>query len=288
MLQVDYVAKGKWPRRSLYDPVALMSDDEAAMIASMHNVLKTPQNNFRMFLDGQLVFDDELISGLEDENVERFVERQLEQATMPCLDDVFAHTARFLGEKRIWRDLLRVQAWACGEELETAAGALLKAFQLREPNVFEALIEKISSFEFALEGFEDCPCDASGVATATREMVAAAAQSTTVPEEDWAEGGSMRKLALKQLCRLLLGRTAHDISVLVNFARVTSDMMGSQAESELLDARFKRVGADADSQLWMRATIVDTDMKSADRLAGYGVALSKIRKAYERATKATL
>merc|ERR1719221_101752 len=106
-----------------------------------------------------------------------------------------------------------------------------------------------------------------------------------VHAEEW--GPAIEKEALRCICRFLIGRTAMDCSVLVNFLRVEAAGSEPGLESNLLASRFRPVSASglpaelhAEEGLWCRITVIDIDAKQASKIPTYATELDTCCAAY--------
>merc|ERR1712023_290887 len=98
-------------------------------------------------------------------------------------------------------------------------------------------------------------------------------QVLTKAHERW--DAQIEKEVIRWLCRFLLGRTAMDVSVLVNFVQLPPDKTGPEVEAQMRRLRYRPLeffgvpGSMAWTGIWYRASVVDTDAKPADKIPEY-------------------
>lgn len=294
MLQEQKLKKGKISAISTYDPVDLLSADSVRVLKALKGAVEEPQNNFRIFItskcDKQEYPNDEMMAiplfheGLLHEQGREAVlselERRLQDLGLPGLDPLLTILAGYFAAESLSSVLRRAQAWAAGETGPIAA----RLYELLQEHAPDAEVEHVDSYVDSIHGFLDDPCDDSGVVAAVGAMDAILEQAANASKEDWTKGGSMRKEVQKWVCRFLLGRTAHDVSVLVNFAHVKVETLTPDRVASLERSRFKPLTMNGLplpwAGLWVRSTIVDTDKKAAKKMPEYAVQLDTLQKVH--------
>jgi hypothetical protein len=245
-----------------------------------------PQNNIRIFIDGHPVFSEEIHK--KSKTYHKDLDDHLRDAKLTNVDCLFSLLTGVLCSPTMkMPDLLkRVQAWAAGETSHVAY-ELLRCLKERFgegesdrcPHT-EEVLTNLDNFELAVEGIEDWPCDEKGMGLATSAMdeVLVKAQKT------W--DSKVEKETIKWLCRFLLGRTCHDVSLLFNFVYIDPERITDALSEKLRALRFKPLdffglnGGLTWTGIWFRTSVVDTDAKSADKIPDYASQLDEYAKAY--------
>merc|ERR1712232_602500 len=96
------------------------------------------------------------------------------------------------------------------------------------------LLSRLESYELALEGLDACPCDEAGISLATAQMDDLLARAS---REDWSD--DVQREVIRWLCRFLLSRIAHDVSVMINFVHIPAEALTDEAQTSLASQRFK-------------------------------------------------
>ena len=274
LLQHHRLAAGEVARASGYDPVKLLSGEPRLVREALEAALVDPQNNLRVFVDGRLVLAQELALAAGGEPRGR-LEEELRAAGVAGAEDLFGLLAAFLCDPAcgLPERLRRVQCWAAGETAPLAK-RLYDCLRSRLGDGADAALALPEHFELAAEGVEALRGDEAGIEAAAREMDALLERASTRP---W--GAEVEREVVRWLCRFCLGRTAHDVSILVNFARVPPER---RADGELAALRFRPLGpaADRGRGLFVRSTVIDVDVKAASKIPEYAAQLNTYAAAY--------
>jgi len=279
LLQCQKLAEGKVSRLSAFDPVKLLSKKPALVREALEAAMEEPQNNFRIFVDGRPVFTEETLK-----HADSGLDAELSAANLPGRDgllgllaDVLSSPSMALPER-----LKRAQAWAAGEagHLAKQLYDTLRCHLGERGEQAEEVLARAANFALALEGMQGSPSDESGIALATEQMNAILVKAHA---GEWSPGAERE--VIRWLCRFLLGRTAHDVSLLVNLVQVPTESLTPALQGRLEGCRFRSLEAlglpgSLPSGIWFRASVVDTDAKPASRIPEYAVQLDKAAAAY--------
>merc|ERR1712129_18390 len=149
------------------------------------------------------------------------------------------------------------------------------------------VLSRVENFKLAVENLEDFPCDEEGITKATEMMDDVLTQAHKRWDSD------VEKEVIRCLCRFLLGRTCHDVSVLVNFVHLPSDKTTPDVESKMRRLRYRPLdffgvpSSLAWTGIWYRTSVVDTDAKSADKIPEYASQLDAYAAAYHNRFQAS-
>eukprot|EP00929_Paragymnodinium_shiwhaense_P070949 TRINITY_DN36035_c0_g1_i1.p1 TRINITY_DN36035_c0_g1~~TRINITY_DN36035_c0_g1_i1.p1 ORF type:complete len:1318 (-),score=384.14 TRINITY_DN36035_c0_g1_i1:211-4164(-) len=276
-LQYEKLRLGKIDAISDYDPVKLLSGNRKLVRESLAGSLKEPQNNLRIFVDGKAAFSEDVAKKEGDAKAHELLAAALTEAGIPGqLDGLLEVCSTMLGSKKMQAPtrLKRAQSWAGGETAHIAV-ELFAHLKKHVPDAAETILTELESFLLAVEDIEKFPLGEQGIIRSVEEMDALL---TRCGSEDWSD--SLKTEVVRWLCRFLMGRTTHDISALVNIVLVED--MTESLEKRLLKARFHSLEHYLDKfephpypakQLWVRLSIVDTDAKSASKIAEYAAQL---------------
>lgn len=284
MLQYEKLASGSVARISAYNPVQLLSKQPVLVHEALTNLMCEPQNNLRVFVGGRLVFSEETLEkNAGNVAISRAaLDAALSQIGLPDSAGVLATLAAILGapEMPMPDRLKRIQCWAAGDA-EKLASRLYAVLQdhIGKDEAQDALT-RVEHFEAALEGLADCPVDESGIVRTVELMDGLL---TSVGTQQWND--ELQLEVIRCLSRFLLGRTAHDVSVLINFVHVPSGQLNA-VEEQLRGARFQPLDVTW-SGVWFRVTVIDLDAKSPKKIPEYASQLDRSAEVYlERHGKA--
>jgi len=269
MLQVQKLREGKIRAVSDYNPIDLLSQDPERTLRALRAALAEPQNNLRVFDDGEPVLMEELLASRGRPACLVELERRLRKGGLWSLEALLRLLAGSLAGGALPLHLRRAQAWAAGEAAPLAE-RLLEQLQARAGD-WRELLQDPGSFARAVEGSGGLPADESGIELAVSGMDAALDRCASEP---WSE--ELQAEVVSWLCRFLLGRTFHDVSLLVNFVRVpVTDAGEVDVGTTLTLGRlgFEPLSLGASPLPWsgvfVRSTVVDTDMKSPGKIPAY-------------------
>ncbi|CAD7970515.1 unnamed protein product [Amoebophrya sp. A120] len=301
MLQYQKLRNGEISRITRYNPVQMFKPRTAAR--ALQNLFDEPQNFLKVFLDGKLLFGEELLRGSPTDNTEldsnlhdnlivdlaREAGKALkisgagEGSTASGLPSAKSEFLLDLVQQVVqadpaWQRILHVQAFAAGRTAEYA-NELLEHLQ-RTKTSTRNMILSVDDYAAALQASKFRPFlpDESGMRLSEREgrkLVEQTKRSEFLPGErqfSQASQTDLEKQIVAYICRFLLGRMAMDLSVMMNFVH---------ADVENLEPLRKAGFRPLRGQIWYRLTLVDTDSKPLDRLPTYSRQLAE----YERLWK---
>jgi len=252
----------------------------------------------RIFVDGRLVFSDESVPVLQSD-----LDAEVAASGLPI--NGYEGLLELLSivltapELRLVSRLKRVQAWAAGPDTARLADELYCWLKEESSDCNETLSHTLN-FDGALEGLEGDPCNESGISVATRRLEVALASARE--RERCLKGQTVHTEAVKCLCRYLLGQTAQDLNIRVNFTawvpaqlelqlaswrfRPLADLYGRSPGSLLPNAPDVVHEGDASSvpYIWARVSVVDTDAKSPFQIPEYNQQFERLRQAWRRTT----
>jgi len=285
MLQYHKLKVGKIDHVSDYDPIKLLSKDPKIISETLMDLMVEPQNNFRIFIDAVPVFSEEVMKSHDGgtEAVHAELDAKLREAGIAGKDCLTSLLSGVLSSPTMLavERLKRLQAWAAGETAPLA-DQLYQSLRERFGALTVEICSRIKNFEMAIENCEDCPCDESGIEAAVLAMD----KVLTKAHGSWND--SVEKEVVCWLCRFLLGRTAHDVSVLINFIHVPAESITLDLDAKLRCARYKPLdffglqGGLSWTGIWFRASIIDTAIKPAAKIPEYATQLDEYSRAYYR------
>ncbi|CAK0890439.1 unnamed protein product, partial [Prorocentrum cordatum] len=289
LLQYHKLAEGKITRVSAFDPIKLLGKQPRLVRQALVEMLGEPQNNLRVFAGARAVFDDRSCerAAQAGQSARRFLDGELQAAGLGCTERLLSLLTALLCAEQftVPERLKRLQAWAAGETAKVAEQLHAGLRARLGASGAAAALSRLEGYELALEGLEAFPCDEAGINVATAQMDALLSRASS---EDWGEGA--QREVVRWLCRFLLSRIAHDVSVMINFAYVPPEALNAETLERLASFRFKALsslaapGPDGDAYrgVWCRATIVDLDPKSPEKIPEYARSLDKYAAAYYR------
>jgi len=280
MLQVSKMQKGNISEFSEYDPVDLFSEDPQRVLCALKAAMRTPQNNLRAFIGHQLQLDAEHLAKSCSDTAALDFEKSLKNAQMPDLGNLLQYLTLALSspQSRALKVIRRAQCWAAGETAHVV-NQLLSALHKFSPHAVDELT-CVRSFESAIDGVQDLPCDESGMKVAVAAM-------QQLLNDIRATGGmdpTLEKETIRWICRFLLGRTAFDVSLCVNLVRIDLYSLHPKLEQQLTCDGFSRLQLSAEPvkhySMWVRIVVVDTDMKKAHKIPFYATELDDLQITY--------
>mmetsp|Transcript_2311 Transcript_2311/g.4828 ORF Transcript_2311/g.4828 Transcript_2311/m.4828 type:complete len:1317 (-) Transcript_2311:48-3998(-) len=286
LLQQEKLRAGKISRVSEYDPVKMLSKDPQKIYEALAAAFDEPQNNLRIFLDGKGIFSEGMLkkAASPDALAKDVDDKLAEIGVSGGRDALFAYLSGLLSQKAMQMPerLKRIQAWAAGETALLVNELYSALLQRVGADKATKLLAHLKNFELAVQGLEEMPCDEAGIDAATKGMddILERAGST----EEWNE--ALEREVVVWICRFLLGRTAHDVSVLINFVVKRPEGL-SQAEEDLLRSQrftpLEMLGLPSEdkwTKFWTRTTIVDTDLKDPHKIPEYATQLDQYAETY--------
>ncbi|CAE8618055.1 unnamed protein product [Polarella glacialis] len=288
LFQSEKMASGKIHRISSYDPVKVLSKQPKMVLESLKAAMEEPQNNIRMFLDGKMLFSEDVLAPVEDDcaakqAIHDSIDQALLEAGLPGTDTVMTMLAGALSSPSMAMPerLKRIQCWAAGETAPLAE----QLYKELQDHCGEAathdLLTCVTSFERSVVGIADCFSDEAGIAVATRALDDLL---TRVHQGPW--DVSVEQEVVRLLCRFLLGRTTHDVSVLLNLVYVDPKDLTPMLEQKLQKMRFKPIELFGIGNqfrcngIWFRTTVVDLDAKPYSKIPEYARQLEHYATAY--------
>mmetsp|Transcript_118416 Transcript_118416/g.379657 ORF Transcript_118416/g.379657 Transcript_118416/m.379657 type:complete len:714 (+) Transcript_118416:1970-4111(+) len=272
---------GQIARISKYDPVKMLSKKDSSVREAFLNALEEPQNNVQLFLDGKLVFSEAFCSNAEaggaggaspskswEDNL-RDLGLSGRDGLADLISDILASPDCFLPER-----MKRAQAWAAGETAHLVS-QLYAVLCERFGSQADDMLSRPESFQLALEGLEQYPCDESGIDLATEQLDALLCSVHTQP---WSE--DLQRNLVQWCCRFLIGRCAHDCSIMVNIAFCKPSSMTDESAMLLSALRYRQFSKASRAGAWYRLTVVDVDRKSSQKIPEYATQLDKYAQAY--------
>lgn len=280
LLQFEKLKQGKIEKLSEYDPIKLLSGSYPKIHETLTDCMHEPQNNLRVFIDGKAVFDEEILRNSTQQLAKENLQAKLQAAGINGIDCLMSILSGILSSPAMLMParLKRIQSWAAGETAHIA-NALLKLLRDRFGDACSEMLSRVENFELAIENLEDFPCDEEGIAKATELMDDVLTQA----HKRW--DADIETQVIRWLCRFLLGRTCHDVSVLVNFIQLP-DTISTEEEHRLRRLRYRPLdffgvpGSLSWTGLWYRTSVIDTDAKPADKIPEYATQLDDYAAAY--------
>jgi len=253
-----------------------------------------PQNNMRIFVDGKVIYSGDFgpvaQSDLETEVAASGLPINGCEGMLEMLSIVLTSP-----ELRLVNRLKRVQAWAAGPDAASLADELYQWLK-EESSDANGMLSHTLSFQGALDGLAGDPCNESGISVATRRLEATLASARA--RERRLQGQTVQPEVVKCLVRYLLGRTAQDLSILVNFTA----WVPPKEELQLAAWRFRPLAdfygrkpgfllptipdlvheGDATSvpHIWARVSVVDTDAKCHTKIPEYKQQFETLKQAW--------
>jgi len=268
LLQLKKLSVGKESRPSHYDPIKLLSKRPELVREALESAFAEPQNTVRVFVGGKLLFSEDSVSPTFDQDLAAAGFPGGRRTLISSLVEVLASPGARLAER-----LKRVQAWAAGETAQLAGKLYEQLVAHHGPAEAERLLQDARSVALALEGIEALPCDETGVELAGEQMCKVFEQVRSRPWD-----AALEREVVRWCCRLLLGRMAHDVSVMLSFAHVRN--RAPEIKAKLAGMRFRPLDSKAAGGCWVRTTVVDIDQKDAAKLPEYAGQLDELTRRF--------